>query len=406
METVNLYIMDMSDADNTNGVDRYISELLGGLEQYPKINICWIHLLHDHCPLLVKEEDCGHYRKVTIPLPQSADIIIAHNYWMDKYNQIVFHHIKHLFKDKTNCILHLNTLNLIDLALAIKKHIHCKIISHLHCIPWKGYYNRDILRFNQLHRENLHAGYSGKTEQFITSECELICVTKLAQGFVKAVSPSKNNRVLYVPNGMKDHLCSRIPSRVSNGEVKFIYVGTLSKSKGLHFILEALQRVQKKGYMVSLTVAGKNAGYDLAAIKKEFSSLSLNILGVVPFHELQSHYRECDIGIIASLQEQTSYVAIEMAMFGMPIITTAVDGLDEMFTDKLNALKVGTKFSKVRGLSVDVEMMEQKILMLANAPDRRKKLSINARKLYENNFTVSKMTDRTVAIYEQLINRN
>ena len=415
MEAVNLYIMDMSDAEGTNGVDRYISELISGLELYPNINICWIQLLQVNCPILVREEDCGHYKKVTIPLPHSADIIIAHNYWMDKYNQIVFHQIEHLLKGKTNCILHLHTLNLIDLALSIKENIPCKILSHLHCIPWKAYYNRNIFKFNQLCRENLHNGYSKNINQFITSEWELntykysdavICVTKLARGFVKAVLPLEDRLVYFVPNGMKDRVCSHIPQRSNNDPIRFLYVGALSKSKGLHFILEALQRIQERGYEVSLTVAGKNAGFNLVAAKRKFSNLSLNILGLISFHELQNYYRECDIGIIASLQEQASYVAIEMAMFGMPVITTAVDGLDEIFTNKKNALKVNTKFSRAYGLSVDVEMMEQQILSLVNSPKKRMELSINVRKLYENNFTISKLADRTVAIYEQLINRN
>lgn len=45
-----------------------------------------------------------------------------------------------------------------------------------------------------------------------------------------------------------------------------------------------------------------------------------------------------------SLQEQHSYAAIEMAMFGMPMIITAVDGLDEMFVDEISCLKVNTLF--------------------------------------------------------------
>lgn len=98
----------------------------------------------------------------------------------------------------------------------------------------------------------------------------------------------------------------------------------------------------------------------------------------------------CDAGIIASLQEQCSYVAIEMSMFGMPLITTAVDGLDEMFIDEESALKVSTRFSNVYGLSADTDDMANKMKRLIDDKELRYRLSNNIRKLYEKNFGVDK----------------
>lgn len=56
--------------------------------------------------------------------------------------------------------------------------------------------------------------------------------------------------------------------------------------------------------------------------------------------DLSYPYSICDIGLMVSLQEQHSYATIEMVMFGMPMIITAVDGLDEMFVDEVSSLKV------------------------------------------------------------------
>ena len=90
-------------------------------------------------------------------------------------------------------------------------------------------------------------------------------------------------------------------------------------------------------------------------------------------------------------------------MFGLPIITTAVDGLDEIFTDELNALKVNTIFSPVFGLSVDVEQMANQLIRLIADGDLRIKLSENARKLYEQELNLDLMMDRTVEVYRELI---
>jgi glycosyltransferase involved in cell wall biosynthesis len=94
---------------------------------------------------------------------------------------------------------------------------------------------------------------------------------------------------------------------------------------------------------------------------------------------------------------------VEMCMFGLPVITTAVDGLDELFTDGANALKVNTKFSKVFGLSADVEMMTEKIINLIENRTLRKKLSINARKLYESELRLEQMMEKTIGVYHRVL---
>ncbi|WP_286833802.1 glycosyltransferase family 4 protein [Proteiniphilum sp. UBA5280] len=138
-------------------------------------------------------------------------------------------------------------------------------------------------------------------------------------------------------------------------------------------------------------------------LKQDFSDLEVDVKGRIPFDELKKLYAQCDIGIIASLQEQASYVAIEMAMFGLPIVSTAVDGLDEIFTDEINALKVHTKFSPVFGLSVDVEMMAKQIARLIEDEKLRAVLSQNVRKLYEQELNLDLMIDRTISVYKEVV---
>ncbi|WP_289415493.1 glycosyltransferase family 4 protein, partial [Bacteroides acidifaciens] len=124
---------------------------------------------------------------------------------------------------------------------------------------------------------------------------------------------------------------------------------------------------------------------------------------LLPFDKLKEVYQNSDIGVIASLQEQASYVALEMSMFGLAVITTAVDGLDEMFTDGVTALKVGVTFSAEDGLKVDVKMLEDKLIELIEDKKKRHRLGYNARRMYLEKLTLEQMTERTVSIYRQLI---
>ena len=91
-----------------------------------------------------------------------------------------------------------------------------------------------------------------------------------------------------------------------------------------------------------------------------------------------------------------------MAMFGLPVITTAVDGLDEIFTDKVNALKVNTLFSKTHGLTVDTEQLAKKIILLIENKKVRKQLSRNIRRLYETELTLQRMMNQTEEVYKNM----
>lgn len=205
---------------------------------------------------------------------------------------------------------------------------------------------------------------------------------------------------------MEDYRTEERADTISDKIVELLYAGVVSESKGLFYILEALRIVRQQGYKVTLNVAGKAFDRERWRIKRNYPDLSINMLGLLPFDRLKEYYQKCDIGVIASLQEQASYVAIEMAMFGLPIITTAVDGLDEMFEDNVNALKVNTRFSDASGLTVDVPMLADKIINLVNDKDKRLSLGRNARTLYENKWSLEKMIHSTVSIYNQIISSN
>jgi glycosyltransferase involved in cell wall biosynthesis len=414
MEEISLYIIDIAFSNNTSGVNRYISNLLEGLRDYPFIRVYQIQLIQSSFVLFYKEEDKENYKNVIIPFPQQSNEVISERYWLQKYNEYAFSLISHLFENKSNRIIHINTLNLIALASYIKSQLPCKIITHLHCIPWKNCYNKNKKKFNYLYtlfylNKDKHANYT----IFLTNNCEresyttpdkIICVTDSGKNFLQKTMKIPGENITVIPNGISDleldnHLKK---SKLTSETFQCLFVGVLTESKGIFYILKALRQVQFKGYKVILNMAGKYNPSMQKQITEEYGDLQVNLLGRISFEELQQYYRESDMGIIASLQEQCSYAAIEMAMFGLPIVATAVDGLDEMFTDGVNALKVNTLFSKVFGLQVDTDMMAEKIITLIENDELRRQLGQNARKLYKDRFNLERMMQQTIKVYKQL----
>ena len=185
-----------------------------------------------------------------------------------------------------------------------------------------------------------------------------------------------------------------------------VYVGALSRGKGLTYILEALRKAQDFGLSISLDVAGYPPPNLERLIREKYLGLKVVLRGMLEKEELMNLYKEAHIGIIASLQEQCSYVAIEMAMMSLPIITTAVDGLDEIFEDEVNALKVPVIFSRAKGLLPDVDYMAQCIARLAKDKILREKLGVNARALYLRYYTLDRMMQDTKKLYSDILDEH
>ena len=415
MKSVYLYIMDIGVAGVTSGVDRHIEKMLEGLKCYTFIHVYRIQFLNDKNLIMHRKEHCDFYTKLTFPLPQDYKEIISEKYWMQKYNEHIYHIIRDIFPDKKVCILHLHTLNLIDLALLIKQHIDCKIITHLHCIPWKNFYNSNERLFN-----NLYQLGRSKTNRiiapnmYVTNNCELdsytlsdhiISVTQCGTDFLTNTMEIPKSKITMVHNGMNDYAGTyrKCFFKDTNSRIQCLFVANTSKSKGLDFVFKALRIVKNKGYNVGLNIAGYISSTMSAAIKTEQHDLDINILGALSFFQLVEYYKSSDIGIIASLQEQWSMAAVEMAMFGLPVITTAVDGLDELFTDNEDALKVGVLFSDFTGLSVNIDEMAEKIIRLIEHKELRLKLSKNVRHMYENELSLEQMMQQIIFIYQKII---
>lgn len=416
MKQMNVYLLDINSTEDITGVSRYLHVLQEGLRHYTSVRVC--RIVFQFSPRVtfvsIKELPEGK-RQVIIPLPQHPDGTMNEPFWMEQYNKLAFGLIKQVFVDDGWHILHLHTLNLIDFALLVKKQVpNCRIVTHLHCIPWKGLCNRDRQRFNRLYKQFCIDGMQQqKASMAMSCHNELkayeeadhiVCVTENGHRFITSLL-GENVNVSVIYNGMPDlNLNDNACRRNDNQRVPFrlLYVGSISPSKGLVYILQALRMLQTEGYCLSLTVAGRGQSNYLETLRKEYADVEADFVGRISLAELKEYYQTCDVGVIASLQEQCSYVAIEMAMFALPIVTTGIDGLDEMFADEVNALKVPVNFSETEGLAVDVIRLKEQIKRLINNPLLRMKLEQNARKLYEEKFCLNTMVKKTLGIYQKV----
>ena len=152
----------------------------------------------------------------------------------------------------------------------------------------------------------------------------------------------------------------------TNGQVRLLYVGRVSREKDLDLLAEAYRRLRKEGLPIQLCVVGHGP------YSKEFSEALPEALftGYLRGKELASAYASADIFVFPSTTDTFGNVIIEAQASGVPVIVSDSGGPKELVENECNGLI--TK-------SHDVEDLTRAIQELVRDPDRRKRMGNAAR---------------------------
>ena len=145
---------------------------------------------------------------------------------------------------------------------------------------------------------------------------------------------------------------------------RLLYVGRLSAEKGVHHLLEAVSLLVGEGELVELHVVGTGE------LEGELWHVAraLNIAEHVVFHgyvpqgeALRRIYRESDVFVLPSLQDQQPKVLLEAMSQGLPVVATRVGGIPAAIQDGENGLLVPparpeSTAAAVRRVLADVEL--------------------------------------------------
>ena len=116
--------------------------------------------------------------------------------------------------------------------------------------------------------------------------------------------------------------------------INFLYVGTLSKYKGVHVLINAFKKLEFDN--IKLHIIGKGKYKD--ELKKIASSDQRIIFhGFVPDEELMRLYQKANITVVPSIWYDNSPVVIyESLMNGTPVLGSRIGGIPELVEDGYN----------------------------------------------------------------------
>lgn len=144
-------------------------------------------------------------------------------------------------------------------------------------------------------------------------------------------------RLQRIANGID---CSGYPDGVERGAVdaaalRLLYLGRLSREKGLYEILEAMRLAQMKGRVVQLVIAGD--GPEAASLRRRIAELGLEssviFAGPVFGQGKTALFSSADVFVLPSYSEGLPYALLEAMAAGVPAIATRVGAIPDVMTD-------------------------------------------------------------------------
>jgi glycosyltransferase involved in cell wall biosynthesis len=153
----------------------------------------------------------------------------------------------------------------------------------------------------------------------------------------------------------------------TNGEVRLLYVGRISKEKDLDVLAQAYQRLRDEGLSIKLFVVGHGPYSETLAETLPDAVFT----GYLKGKELAAAYASADIFVFPSTTDTFGNVIIEAQASGVPVIVSDSGGPKELVEDKTNGLI--TK-------SHDVDDFTRAIRELVVDPTLRKQMGDHARR--------------------------
>ena len=407
---MNLYIFVGTGMGAEYGIGTYIRELTVALRNSP-INVCVVKLVSGKPQIQIEEID--NIRYLFIPRPVIEQRIIDSKKRDELYTRNVTYLLQLYIEDKNNLVFHLNYMEHKALADALKKTFDCKIVSVVHYLMSLMSLSGNIRKFGRIIMQNdeptdneelLVKKFFQKEKEMLHAADKIISLSHHTFNLLHQYFQIEKEKMVVINNGLTDTQVTMdkqmLRQKYDIPDIPvLLFVGRLDNGKGLAYAIKAFKKVlnTKDCHFI---IAGSGT-FDLFMKECEGIRMHVTWTGMIDRDELYDLYSLADIGIMPSLSEQCNYVAIEMMMHGLPMITSTAPGLAEMTEEGISSLQAPVIEHSER-VEIDTNILAEKMLYLLQNPDERKRLGTNARKRYEEAYSMEVFRKNMLDFYRSL----
>jgi glycosyltransferase involved in cell wall biosynthesis len=195
----------------------------------------------------------------------------------------------------------------------------------------------------------------------------------------------KINDVYYCPNGIPDIEIKKSLATKSNKTIlNVLFLSNLIESKGVYVLLEACGILQKKQLNFQCTFVGGIGDVSESQFNKIIKELNIESLVVYAGKkygfEKDSAFAKADIFVLPTFSECFPLVLLEAMQYSLPIVSTFEGGIPDIVEDGITGFLVSQK---------NAEALADKLEILINNPEMRRKMGTAGGAKYEREFTIS-----------------
>lgn len=192
-----------------------------------------------------------------------------------------------------------------------------------------------------------------------------------------------------------------MPRRVREKDARkrIVAVGTVCERKGQHTLVEAAAILATKRDDFIVDIVGLRDAVPYARYVRQLVARR-NLAGVVNLVSETNHvaalYEAADIYVCTSHMETFSRSILEAEAYGLPIVTTACQGIPEQVQWGHNALRFET------GNAVE---LADRLAALLSDDQRREGMAAKSRAMFENHLSYGEMLDRYDLVIRSAVGR-
>lgn len=399
-----LYLFNENTKASVYGIGTYIKQLTNCLLNRKDI---YLHIVNLRCEIdefeVVKTDSCCKY---SFPNIDSAQSYYYRNIWF-----VLNSYIKGV--DSRLLVFHLNYFNSYPLVKYIRMEYPAGIIVFtIHYFTWCFKLNGNTSYFRELIKEGKNNKTDNRDNHIISSfeeektllnevDC-IICLSQYTKEILTQDYEISKKKINLIYNGLIDEavVLGRNEKNKLRKELLFskrekiiLFVGRLDDIKGLDILINAFKIALKKETNARLVIVGDGL-YSTYLNESKYYWSRIVFTGRLEKEDLYKFYQIADVGVMPSMHEQCSYVAIEMLMFNVPLILSTTTGLNEMLDADENKIKITEGIDNIH---VSTDNLANLIV------DHLKCNNINYRDYYNQKYTIQIMSDRMNTLYNSLL---
>ncbi len=342
-----IYIFNEGSRAAEYGIGTYIQQMIIILRKFRDVSLNIINLNSSVSEF--SHDVIDNYRLYSIP---SSSVIQLNS--SEKYVENIWFLVNPFIKSlkSDNLIFFINYYQDYQLVLLIKsQYPSSKIYFVVHYQDWCFSLKGDVSYFRQiiytdkllLNEKEKEVIKSYENEIKILNEVDkIICLSNFTNNLLRDEYLIPQEKLIVIYNGLQNDGIVLLDNEKSELKKKLLipleekiilFVGRLDEIKGVDILIKAFKRIVESYNYFHLVIIGDGK---LSSHLNDGRGIwrKITFTGHLNKDDLYKFYQIADIGVMPSMHEQCSYVAIEMMMFGIPLIISTTTGLNEMIDDK------------------------------------------------------------------------